>query len=143
MPELETWADRSFRASLIAIPQHVVLREVIGSARPNEGPSDWDPFEFSAGVSGHAVYGAIPFMVAAREAESFGGQALWWSLSTMSGLSRVHRDRHYLSQFIAGWGVAWSATRVVKRVDEERDAGAISVVPMADGAMIVASWPLD
>ncbi len=140
MPELYTWSDRSARAMILAFPQHVVLRRVIGSPRPPDGPSDWDPFEDRRGVSGHAVYGAIPFMTAARMADSKGERALWWTLSTLPGLSRVQRDRHYLSQFVAGWGIAWQATRITRSVDEGLNAGNVGLAPLHDGAMIVGAW---
>jgi K+ transporter len=94
---------------------------VLGADRPSEGGSSaWMPFHSRHGVSAHAFIGGVPFMTAANMAGNVYVKAALYGMSTLTGLSRINDDQHYLSQAALGWYIAYLSSRVVEKGDDPR-----------------------
>ncbi len=131
---------RSLRTFIVGGLQQVLLTNLFGSGRPDRGEdSKWQPFKYETGVSGHAFYGAVPFLTAAMMTDTPGIKYTLYVLSTLPGISRVNSDRHYLSQVVLGWTIAMLSAQSVYQTDEERSpAFQMGVIPKSDGAMLAA-----
>ncbi len=129
------WGNRCSRSVLVGAPTVLGLQYLLGASRPADGRgSSWKPFDDNNSVSGHAFIGATPFLNAARMTESLPLKVTFYGLSTLPAWSRVNDQRHYLSQVLLGWGIAWLAADVVDRT--ERSQQNWVVVPYAaEGGM--------
>jgi len=139
---IATWAARSARANLLGGPQAWALTYALGTHRPGHGESDWRPWNDNDGVSGHAFYGAVPFLTAARMSQSPGWRYSLYALSVLPAYSRVYNDQHYTSQVIMGWSLAWLATGTVAATDRTagtKDAGdwTLHAAPLPGGGLLV------
>jgi hypothetical protein len=114
-PTMEEWAQKSLRATVVGGPALVFLAAATGGDRPTEGDSHWQPFQNIHGVSGHAYIGAIPFITAAKMSENPYQKAIFYGLSTFTGLSRINDDEHYFSQVALGWYLAYLSCAVVEK----------------------------
>lgn len=130
-----TWAARSLRANILGGPQGWALTYMLGSHRPYVGGSGWNPWNDNDGVSGHALYGAVPFLTAAKMTDSTGWKATWYVASTLPALARININKHYSSQAYLGWAIAHVSTGVVAE-QAEAAAGELSwiLLPLPDGA---------
>lgn len=118
---MEEWAQKSFRATAVGAPALVFLAAAIGADRPTEGDSHWKPFQNIHGVSGHAYIGGIPFITAAKMSDKPYQKAIFYGLSTFTGLSRINDDRHYFSQVAIGWYLAYLSCAVVEKGNDRRE----------------------
>lgn len=134
---IATWAARSLRANVLGGPQAWTLTYVLGSHRPGVGESDWNPWNDNDGVSGHAFYGAVPFLTAARMAESPGWRYSLYAISALPSISRINNNQHYASQVVLGWSVAWLATRTIAEVPTAERAFTIMPLLTPDGGSLV------
>jgi len=116
---LGEWGHRSLRALAVGFPPVLVLFGALGSGRPDRGDSHWHPFRDVHGVSGHTFVGAVPFLTAAAMTDDPWWQSGLLAASFVSGWTRLHDDRHYVSQIALGW---WLAYLAVRSVDEAQDA---------------------
>jgi len=132
------WGYRSLRAFILGGLQQVSLTHMLGSGRPclNQD-SKWQPFKYSNAVSGHAFYGAIPLLTAAMMTDPPIPKTMLYIASTLPGLSRINYNKHYLSQFILGWGIAFLSAQTVYETDSKRNpAFQTSLHPRSDGLML-------
>lgn len=113
------WGQRSFRATAVGFPPMLLMQFVTGASRPAEQPynSAWRPFQDTNGVSGHAFMGSIPFLTAAQMTDSIPLKLALVGGSTLTGLSRVNDDAHYLSQVILGWSMGVCAVSAVSQTE--------------------------
>lgn len=133
------WADRSLRALLVGGPAGLILQRATGAGRPNEGDSKWRPFKNNNGLSGHAFVGAVPFIAAARMQEDPYLKGVFYALSALPAASRVNDDKHYLSQTLLGWYLAYLSVSAVDR--ESAEKASFFIVPLdSDGAMAQLSF---
>ncbi|MBI5467716.1 MAG: phosphatase PAP2 family protein, partial [Deltaproteobacteria bacterium] len=130
------WADKSLRALLVGGPAGLFIRSLTGASRPNEGGSQWRPFADRNGLSGHAFVGAVPFITAARMQDDPCMKALLYTISALPAATRVNDDRHYLSQVMLGWYLAYLSAAAV---DTEESADDISffIVPTANNGILL------
>ena len=127
---LHEWSNRSLRAIAVGFPPVVALYGLLGSGRPDRGDSRWHPFRDIRGVSGHTFTGAVPFLTAAAMTDNPLLKVSLLAGSFATGWSRMHMDRHYLSQIALGW---WMAYFAVRSVDATQDVWkSISVLPFTD-----------
>ena len=128
------WAANSLRAAVVATPQLVVLAYVTGGQRPEEGEPGWSPFDDNNGVSGHAFYGAVPIITAAKMTDRRWAKYALYATSALPGLARVYEDKHYFSQSFLGWWLAYLAAETVDNTNRgERHTVRIMPVPYPDG----------
>lgn len=109
------WGQRSLRTVLVGGPPMLLAQMATGAGRPGEthSGSGWTPFRDDNGVSGHSFMGAIPFLSAAKMTDSSFWKTLFYAGSTLPGISRINDDRHYASQVLLGWWMAYLAATAV------------------------------
>jgi len=138
------WGYRSLRTALLGGIQQVIFTNLLGSGRPiNGADSNWRPFAHRTGVSGHAFYGAIPFLTAAHMTNPDSLRYLLFAASTLPALSRVNSDAHYLSQIIVGWAFAYLSSVAIYQTEMQKTESSepiwrVSAFPAKGGAFLVA-----
>jgi membrane-associated phospholipid phosphatase len=118
---MEEWAQKSFRATVVGGPALLFLAAVTGGDRPTEGDSKWRPLENTHGISGHTYFSAVPMITAAKMSENPYQKAIFYGLSTLSGLSRINDDKHYFSQVALGWFLAYLSCDAVEKGDDRQE----------------------
>ena len=131
-------ADFGFRASrayLVGVPPMIFMQYCLGGSRPDEHAhgSMWRPFADSNGVSGHAFTGAVPFITGAKMTDQPVLKGCLYFCSTLTAWSRVNDNRHYLSQAMLGWWMAYLACDAVDWTDNEKAlaCGHVRIGPLA------------
>ena len=137
---VSSWAERSLRANLLGAPQAWAFTYLLGSHRPEAGESNWNPWSDNDGVSGHSFYGAVPFLTAARMAESRSWRYTLYALSVLPAYARINDNNHYTSQAVMGWSLAWLATGTIAEDPAHDDS--VSFLPLLtpDGCYIAVSF---
>lgn len=140
------WGANASRAYITGLPAMWFMQGVTGATRPGDRPegSSWTtPFGHSNGVSGHSFVGAVPFLTIAYMNPDNG----WvkypaYIASAAAGWSRVNDDKHFPSQVVLGWYMAWEAVDAV--FDNNQKKKGVVVTPMVglDGFGLIAraSW---
>lgn len=102
---------QSMQATAFGLPILWSTQRVLGASRPTDDPESprWAPFEDENAASGHAFIGAVPWIVWLRTSRTPWVKSLAGVLSPMTGWSRIHDRKHYLSQVLLGWTIAWQA----------------------------------
>ncbi len=108
---ISKWGQMSLRSVLVGAPLMLVLQKALGASRPYENTSDWRFFKDNNAVSGHAFMGAIPFMTAARLTENHFVKYSFYLCSSLTALSRINDHKHYFSQSLLGWWIAYLSAR--------------------------------
>ena len=139
-PIMEEWAQKSIRASVVGTPAVLGLMVALGADRPSEGGnSAWKPFHSWHGVSAHAFIGAVPFMTAASMTENAYVKAALYGMSTLTGLSRINDDQHYLSQAALGWYLAYLSSCIVEKGGDPQEGRLhFAASPIPGGWVITA-----
>jgi hypothetical protein len=137
IPTLEEWAQKSFRATVVGAPALLLLAAATGGDRPTEGDSNWGAFNNFHGVSGHAYFTAVPFITAAKMSENPYQKAIFYGLSTLTGISRVNDDKHYFSHVALGWYLAYLSSAVVEKGDDRQERRMhVQLTPVPKGIAI-------
>jgi hypothetical protein len=120
------WGRKNFEAMLVGLPLLWTLQRGLGANRPSDPAPDprWRPLADANAASGHAFIAGIPWLNLARRLPVGVGRAVARVLSTATAWSRLNDDKHYLSQIVLGWTIAWNATAAVDDPSTE---------PMPDG----------
>ncbi len=135
------WGYRSLRTVILGGIQQIVLTNVLGSGRPNQGKdSKWRPFKNQHGVSGHALHGAIPFLTAAQLTTQPILKGTLYAVSTLPGLSRINFSNHYFSQVVLGWSIAFLTSKCVYKTDQENSSFNVTLLPKQDGLMLAMNF---
>jgi hypothetical protein len=126
------FGNRASRAYLVGTPPMLLMQTALGGSRPGQrdDASYWRPFQDNTGVSGHAFVGAVPFITAAKMSDSRPAKACWYFLSVLPAWSRVNDDRHYLSQSLMGWWMAYLACESIERTEAE--GGCFTLMPVVE-----------
>jgi len=114
---LGEFADRTARGYLVGAPTLLTFQLLLGGDRPCCGDSYWRPFKQDHGVSGHAFLGAVPFITIAQMSDEPVVKGVFYALSGFTAWSRVNDDRHYLSQALLGWYLAYLSVRAVSQTE--------------------------
>ncbi|MCH9617788.1 MAG: hypothetical protein SP4CHLAM5_04950 [Chlamydiia bacterium] len=100
----------TFRGIVSGFPILIAGQNLLGGDRPAQNTNSyWWPFSNDHGVSGHAFMGAVPFITAANMTSNHYLKAAFYLASTATGFSRLNDDKHYLSQIILGWSLAYAS----------------------------------
>jgi membrane-associated phospholipid phosphatase len=120
---VEKWGDNVTRAYLLGAPSLLLMQRVTGGSRPDEVSSDkssyWNFFHDDNGVSGHAFMGTVPFLVAANMTEDKYVKSGLYLASTLTAVSRVNDDKHFVSQAILGWYLAYSSVNSIFKTNKQ------------------------
>jgi hypothetical protein len=132
------WSNRSLRAMAVGAPPMLAMYVVLGSSRPDRNNSHWHPFQDIHGVSGHTFVGAVPFLTAAAMTDNpfYKYPLLFGSLLT--GWARLDLDRHYFSQIVLGWWMAYAAVHSVNQTQAEKRSFTIGPTWLGDGPGVAA-----
>ena len=109
------WGRANFEAMVVGLPLLWTVQRGLGADRPSaDRPTpDWHPLRHDHAASGHAFIAAVPWLNAARVAGVHRWRPVLLAASTLSGWSRLHDRKHYLSQIWLGWFIAWQAVGAV------------------------------
>jgi len=139
LPTMEEWAQKSFRATLVGTPTFLLLAAATGGDRPTEGDSNWGAFNSFHGVSGHTYFTAVPFITAAKMSENTYWKAIFYGLSTLTGISRVNDDKHYFSHVALGWYIAYLSCAAVEKGDDRQERRvSVQIAPVPKGIAMMA-----
>lgn len=116
------WAKLSLRTIIIGAPPVVALQRILGASRPSERNAHWHPFKDDNTVSGHAFMGAVPFLSAAKMAQSAIIKSGLYLASTFTAWSRLNDNKHYLSQILMGWSIACLASQSIDMRHDQKAA---------------------
>lgn len=139
------WGTNVSRAYITGLPTMWVMQYVTGASRPDETPdgSVWRPLNDNNGVSGHSFIGAVPFLtIAAMNPDNAWVRYPAYLASAAAGWSRINDDKHFPSQVVLGWYMAWEAVDAV--FDNNQKKKGVTVTPMVGldgfGLMARANW---
>ena len=109
------WGRRNFEAMVVGLPTLWTLQRGLGANRPSSDAADprWRPLAADNAASGHAFIGAIPWLTLARRAHGGALPPLAGAASVLTGWSRLNDRKHYPSQVILGWTIAYNAVAAV------------------------------
>ena len=112
-----TWGVQFSRTFLVAAPVTYGVSWALGGDRPkNEHGSQWQSWRLKQyGISGHAMAGAIPFLVMAGMTANPVAQTTLYVCSGLTAWSRVDSQSHYPSQVFLGWWLAFLGMRLVRQ----------------------------
>jgi len=134
---MEEWALKSFRATVVGGPALLLVAAATGGDRPTEGGSNWGAFNNFHGVSGHTYFSAVPFITAAKMSDNPYQKAIFYGLSTLTGLGRINDDKHYFSQVALGWYIAYLSCAVVEKGTGPREGRVhVQLAPVPKGIAI-------
>lgn len=130
---MHAWGCRTLRATIVGGPSVGVLQLGLGSGRPVEDNSHWNPFNDKNAVAGHGFVGAVPFLAAASLTENPWLRAPLVAASFATCWSRINDDAHYLSQALLGWWIAYLSVRTVDDTDRARRT--LHLLPGPEGSL--------
>ncbi|NCQ33837.1 phosphatase PAP2 family protein [bacterium] len=108
------WGRRNFEAMVVGLPTLWTMQRVLGADRPSSGEDPrWHPMQTDHAASGHTFMAAIPWLNLARSCGRPLPRNAARAGSVLTGWSRMNDRKHYLSQVILGWTIAWNAVDAV------------------------------
>ena len=135
-PGLGEWGERSVRAIAVGALPMLALQRLTGGGRPddpaNTTSSEWEPFNHSNGVSGHAFIGSVPFLTAAAMVDDPWLDGAFYLGSTLVAGARLQGSRHYFSQIVLGWWIGFLATGSVTDAVTGSAAASTAFLPFAN-----------
>lgn len=136
------WGGRTGRAYLVGAPALVLLQYATGASRPSDPGADsrWHPWEDCNGVAGHAFMGAVPFLTAAQLSDDWRVKYGCYAAASLTGISRINSDSHYLSQVLIAWWMAWAATQAIEETAQATHTVQALPMPLGDGMGLVLFW---
>ncbi len=110
------WGRRNFEAMVVGLPTLWAVQRGLGADRPSAAAADprWHPLSAAHSASGHTFMAAIPWLNLARTWRLPLGRRFAYVGSALTGWSRMNDRKHYLSQVILGWTIAWNAVDAVQ-----------------------------
>lgn len=130
------WAQKSLRAIVVGTPAGLFIQRVTGASRPSEGDSKWRHFDDANGLSGHSFIGAIPFITAAKMTENPYMKGVLYGLSVLPGLSRINDNKHYFSQTLLGWYLAFLSCNVIEKTNNKKETKFV-IIPIANKGFMI------
>ena len=109
------WGRKNFEAMVVGLPTLWTLQRGLGANRPSSDDADprWRPLAADNAASGHAFIAAVPWLTLARRARGRTLPPVARGASVLTGWSRLNDRKHYLSQVILGWTIAYNAVEAV------------------------------
>jgi len=114
---INKWGKRTLRSYLVGVPVLLTFQRVLGGSRPYEFGSFWHLYNDANSVSGHSFMGAIPFLSAAKMADNIYLKSSFYLASTLTGLTRINDNKHFISQVALGWWIAYISSDVVDKTE--------------------------
>lgn len=101
------------------------------------------PYSAANGVSGNAFVGAVPFLtIASMNPDNKFIKYPAYLASAAAAWSRINDDKHFPSQVVLGWYMAWEAVDAVFENNAKKKGVAITPMVGLDsfGVMAKGSW---
>lgn len=108
------WGRANFEAMVVGLPVLWTVQRGLGANRPSSDDASprWRPLEAANSASGHTFMSAVPWLTLA--ARTGGGRAVAARVgSLLTGWSRLNDRKHYVSQIVLGWTIAFNAVAAV------------------------------
>jgi len=148
-PSVRRTGRHVFQAMLYAGTITTVAKMLIGRHRPflNEGPYVFDgpssKDEFFSLPSGHATVAFSISSALAAEIDHPAATVALYSLATLTAVSRIYSDRHWLSDTFLGAAIGTACGYGVVHLWDQPNAGPSSwmLLPTSNGVMVC--WRID
>ncbi len=114
---INKWGKRTLRSYLVGAPVLLTFQRVLGGSRPYRAGSYWHLYNDANAVSGHCFIGAIPFLAAAKMTENICLKSCFYFVSTITGLTRINDNRHFISQVALGWWIAYISSDAIDKTE--------------------------
>jgi len=114
---INKWGKRTLRSYLVGVPVLLTFQRVLGSSRPYRFGSYWHLYNDDNAVSGHCFIGAVPFLSAARMTENIYLKSCFYFTSTLTGLTRINDNKHFISQVVLGWWIAYISSDAIDKTE--------------------------
>ncbi|NQV17514.1 MAG: phosphatase PAP2 family protein [Armatimonadetes bacterium] len=114
---INKWGKRTLRSYLVGVPVLLTFQRVLGGSRPYEFGSFWHLYNDDNAVSGHCFMGAIPFLSAAKMTDNIYLKSCFYFASTLTGLTRINDNKHFISQVILGWWIAYISSDAIDKTE--------------------------
>jgi len=116
----------AFDALVVGLPSLWIVQRLLGASRPSEGRGPrYRPFADDNSASGHTFVAAVPWLVLARRVRHPAWRALALVASPLTGWSRINDGKHYLSQVVLGYALAWGAVETATLDADEAPAATV------------------
>ena len=115
------WGRANFEAMVVGLPLLWTMQRGLGANRPSSDDASprWRPMQADNSASGHAFIGAVPWLTLAKRHQLLPVKVAARVASAATGWSRINDRKHYLSQVILGWTIAWNAVSAVNDQPDE------------------------
>ncbi len=110
------WGRGNFEAMIIGLPVLWTVQRGLGANRPSSdnGNPRWRPLAAANSASGHAFMSAVPWLTLAARSGRGPVAAGSRLASVATGWSRLNDRKHYPSQIVLGWTIAFNAVAAVQ-----------------------------
>jgi len=117
------WGRANFEAMVVGLPLLWTVQRGLGANRPSStaGSPRWRPLAADNSASGHTFMAAVPWLTLAARSQRLPIQHFSRIASVATGWSRFNDRKHYLSQILLGWTIAFNAVTAVQ--DGHTEAG--------------------
>ncbi len=123
-PYLRKLGLKSTQALIFTGVLTIATKEILGRARPfqDKGPFKFKPFSFQeqwrSFPSGHAALSFAFSTIMAKSVNNIFWKIGWYGAAFTVAGARMYRDKHWLSDVLAGGLVGWSVATFVWNFDE-------------------------
>jgi len=114
---INKWGKRTLRSYLVGVPVLLTFQRVLGSSRPYRFGSYWHLYNDDNALSGHCFIGAVPFLSAAKMTENIYLKSCFYLASTLTGLTRINDNKHFISQIVLGWWIAYISSDAIDKTE--------------------------
>ncbi len=114
---ISRWGRANFEAMVVGLPLLWTMQRGLGANRPSSDDASprWRPMAAPNSASGHAFIAAVPWLTLAARSGNGTVVVLSRIASWATGWSRLNDRKHYVSQIILGWTIAFNAVSAVNQ----------------------------
>ena len=136
-PRRERLQRLEFAFSSLAVVATITqtIKYTVGRSRPNQQPTPPFPYGHSF-PSGHTSH-AFGIAEVVRTLYGNGAGAVFYTLAVITGISRIHDNKHYLSDVVAGAGLGIGVVRGFSLAQRPGDEAVSVRVIAAPGRVII------
>jgi hypothetical protein len=107
---LSRWGRKTCESIIVGLPMLWGTQSLLGASRPLEtGSPKYHPFNDDNSASGHTFMAAVPMLTLAKSSAPTPAKIAGYLGSLPVGWARMNDRKHYLSQVLLGYGMAWNA----------------------------------